>query len=354
MWSKRRGTWLAIVVAITACGGGTINSGPGDGGGVDAASPPDATVLQPDGGPPSDAAPLDAPIDAPTVPPPFPVYSHGTCPTLVGGPTDGTSLTTNFATGTQMRQFHVVVPKSYDGTQPWPLIFAWHWLNASASSFIGQGELESATEQMHFIAVVPDKLMTDAGNKVYEMDWPFVETYGAPDELVFFDDMLACVAGQYKVDPTRVYAVGVSAGALWATYLSTTDRADHFAAVESLSGGLGADPTGVWKMPYVPQPHKFPAIVLWGGPSDWLIVDFQTASMKYRDALRQDHHFVVECTHDAGHAIPPVPPPPDGGTLFAMLWQFMLDHPYALPPGTSPYQEKGLPSVFPSWCQIAP
>jgi hypothetical protein len=308
----------------------------------------------PDAAQPGDATPPDDAGIALTAPPPFPVYSHGTCPKLVGGPTTATSLNTAFASGTQSRQFHLVVPKSYDGTRPWPVVFAWHWLNAGSDSFISQGELESATEQMHFLAVVPDKLTDANGKKVYQFDWPFIETAGVPGELQFFDDMLACVAAGYKVDPTRVYGIGVSAGALWVTYLSTTDRVQHLAAVESLSGGLGGLPAIGWEMKWVPQPNKFPALVLWGGPTDMLILDFQTASMKYRDALRQDHHFVVTCTHDAGHAIPPIPTPTDGGTRFAVLWEFMLDHPYGLPPNTSPYKSTGLPSVFPSWCGIAP
>ena len=107
-------------------------------------------------------------------------------------------------------------------------------------------------------------------------------------------------------------------------------------------------------MDYVAQPNKFPALVLWGGPTDFLGVDFQKASMAYRDALRKDGHFVLQCVHTAGHAMPPVDEPTDGGTKFAMLWQFMLDHPYGLPPGTSPYKSSGTPSVFPSWCSLVP
>ena len=291
-------------------------------------------------------------MNPPASPPSIPVCSLGSCPKLVSASTETTSHNIGFPTGTSTRDFDLIVPADYDGSRPWPLVFAFHWLNASAGSFVSAGELESATEQMHFIAVVPNHKTDSSGKKVYQFDWPFVETWGVPDELLFFDDMLACVSQEYKVDARRVYSVGVSAGALWVTYLSTTDKVDHLAAVESLSVGLGQ--VGPWTMQYAAQPNKFPAIVLWGGPSDWLVVDFAAASQKYRDALRQDDHFVVECTHDAGHAMPPIPVPTDGGTRFVMLWQFMLDHPYGLPPGTSPYQEAGLPSSFPSWCQIAP
>ncbi|MBI1949286.1 MAG: hypothetical protein HYS27_26600 [Deltaproteobacteria bacterium] len=286
--------------------------------------------------------------------PPLPSYSHGTCPTLAGGPTSATSIVTGFATGDQERRFRLLVPASYDGSEPYALMFAWHWLNAESDSFVSQGELESAVEQFPFIIVLPDKRENADGSKSYQFDWPFAETWGTESELTFFDDLLACVTGQFTIDRERVYGIGVSAGALWVTYLSTTDRANHLAAVESLSGGLGSlgFTGGGWSMPYAPQPNKFPAVVLWGGDDDWLGLSFRDASIRYRDALRGDAHFVVQCVHDAGHAVPPIEAPP-GVTRFAFLWQFMLDHPMSVAGGASPWSGS-LPSSAPSWCLIAP
>jgi hypothetical protein len=359
------GTSVVLAVLAASCGGGSrLALNPGDDAGPsaqndagppppsDAGTMPDGGTPTPDGGRVRDGGVTPDGGWTLTVPPPFPIYSHGVCPTLVGGPTSATALNTGFATGNETRQFRLLVPSNYDGGA-WPVVFGWHWLNSSSNSFVSEGELESATEQMHFLAALPDKLTDDAGNRVYLFDWPFVDPLEAPKEILFFDDMLACISQQYNVDRSKVYAIGVSAGALWVTYLSTTVEADRFAAVESLSGGLGEDPTGTWKINYVPQANKFPAIVLWGGPFDWLIINFNQASQRYRDALLADHHFVVQCEHDAGHAIPPIPSPTDGGTRFAPLWQFMLDHPYGLPPGYSPYLQTGLPSSFPPWCSIA-
>ncbi len=247
------------------------------------------------------------------------------------------------------RSFRLLVPMSYDGSQPMPLVFAWHWLNASSNSFVQDGELESAIEEMGFIAVLPDKLLKANGDKAYLFDWPFVEVSNAEKELTFFDDMLSCVSEQFSIDPTRVYGIGVSAGALWLTYLMSTDRIDYLAAAESLSGGLG-EVAGAWEMQFTPRPHKFPAVVLWGGPTDWLGVNFAEASMRLRDALLIDGHFVVVCTHDAGHAVPPIDAPPWSNTRFWSLWRFMLDHPYAVRP--SPYESTGLPAGFPDWCSL--
>lgn len=287
-------------------------------------------------------------------PPPLPSYSHGACPSLVGGSTSETSVVTGFATGDQVRKFRLLVPSNYDPSQPYALMFAWHWLNAESDSFVSQGELETAIEQFPFIIVAPDKRLNDDGSKAYQFDWPFVETSSAESELVFFDDLLACVNESFNIDRERVYGIGVSAGALWVTFVSTTDRANHFAAIESLSGGLGsvAYGGGGWSMQYTPQPNKFPAIVLWGGADDWLGLSFHDASVRYRDALRGDGHFVVECVHDAGHAVPPIEAPP-GVTRFAFLWQFMLDHPMSVAGGVSPWSA-GLPSSAPSWCALPP
>ena len=291
--------------------------------------------------------------DVARVPAPMPVYSHGSCPVLVGGSTADTSVIEGFATTDQVRSFRLLVPADYDGATPMPVMFAWHWLNADAGSFVSQGELETAIQQFPFIIVLPEKRRFPNGNKMYQFDWPFVETWGADAELAFFDDLLACVNANFNVDPQRVYAIGVSAGGLWATYLSTTDRVNHLAAVESLSGGLGsfaANGTG-WTMQFAPQQNKFPAIVLWGGDHDWLGISFKDASIAYRDALLADGHFVVQCIHDQGHAVPPIEAPP-GTTRFAFLWQFMLDNPMSVPAGQSPWHTSGLPASAPSWCTV--
>jgi predicted esterase len=267
---------------------------------------------------------------------------------LGGGPDDASSVVTDFPTGEAMRGFRLMVPSHYDGSEPLPLVFGWHWLNASSSSFVREAEMESAIDQMNFIAVLPDAVRNDNGDRTFFLTWPFAEVWGYDAEMLFFDDMLACVTEQFNIDSNRIYGIGVSAGGLWLTTLATSERSEYFAAIEVLSGGLG-DMLGVWRMEYMPQPNKFPAMVLWGGINDWLALSFHEASQRLSRELQDDNHFVVECTHDAGHGVPPVEPPP-GDTKFRFLWRFMFDHPYTV--SESPYLEDGLPDVFPDWCRI--
>lgn len=306
-----------------------------------------AVALDPEPAP----EPEPAPDPAVGEPPPLPEYSHGECPALMGGPTEDTAVIDDFPTGESVRAFRLLVPDDYDGTQPYPLVFAWHWLNATSASFVREGELESATAQMDFIAVLPDAVRDESGDRVFLLTWPFAEVWGVEQEMLFFDDLMACVGRQFNIDRRRVYGIGVSAGGLWLTYLATTARANYFAAIEVLSGGLGAV-FDFWSLEYAPQDRKFPTLVVWGGPLDWLGISFDEASQRLRDALVGDDHFVVQCVHDAGHGVPPIEPR-EGDTRFRFLWTFMFDHPYGWDRNTSPYYTDGLPDVFPEWCSFA-
>ena len=297
-------------------------------------------------------------------PPALPMYSGGACPMLVSGATEATSRNNGFRSGAQTRSFHLIVPPSYAmGEDRWPVVFGFHWINASARSLITEAELLTAAEQKRMIIVVPEALKDANGRNVYRATWPFAygEDAGAPAELTFMGDMLACVNAQFRVDPRRIYLMGVSAGALWTSYAASQPIIDHFAAIMPLSGGLGSIAGTPWMMRFTPRANKFPALVLWGGPTDQLAIplggvnvglDFNAASMRLRDALIADNHFVVTCTHNAGHAVPPLPQVP-GVSRFNPLWQFFLDHPYGRAPRTSPYQATGLPMDMPPWCAIA-
>lgn len=314
----------------------------------------------------SDAGGDDAPVAAdvgpdrvrvvptswPETPPSPPMYSRGQCPRLTAGPTASAGLNSAFQSGAHSRQFRLIVPSNYDpdGTDRWPLVFAWHWLAGDSTQIIREGEIERSAARHRMIVVAPDQLYVN-GEQVNPFTWPFLASSDRQPDLTLTDDLLACISSQFRVDPARVHAMGVSAGALWLTSLMSDARARYFASVAILSGGLG-QVSGALRMQYTPQPNRYPAIVLWGGPSDRLIVDFHAASQRLEEALLDHGHFMVECVHDRGHALPPLMAPSPEDSRFAFVWDFFREHPYGRPPATSPYLDGGLPAGAPGFCRI--
>lgn len=271
-------------------------------------------------------------------PPPLPAYSGGACPALVPG------LNT-LPSGGADRTFILVVPEDAEPSEQLPVMFLWHWLGGSADSFLEKGEVQDAANQLRFIAVIPE----EKGDLLFR--WPFTPLDSADrieEEFVFFDDALACVADAYPIEPNCVASAGVSAGALFTGQLAQ-GRGDRLSSMVSLSGGVGAGLINPWNG----SPHKMPAFVLWGGPEDDCLdtLHFDTASAELMTGLQADGHAILECEHNCGHAEPPFEPG-EGITKFAAMWQFVLDHPYWLEDGESPWNTEGVPSFAPQWCAM--
>lgn len=309
--------------ATGGAGGATGGTGGTD---VDAPAPIVGTCRDPR--PPGAAAP-----------PPPPAFSGGTCPTLKPG-------SNIIHTSNVDRTFLLVVPSDYDGTEQLPLVFLWHWLGGDANGFLTKGEVQLATDQLRFAAVIPEA--KDDALNVFKWPYSIIATpQQVTDEVRFFDDMFACVTQQYSIQLDCVASAGVSAGALWTDQLAG-QRGQYLSSIMSLSGGVG----GQVIKPWVEPQHKMPAFVLWGGPTDQCVtVQFQTVSKNLETELINHGHFFVECVHNCAHAEPPFEPPGEM-SKYTALWQFFLDHPYWLAPGTSPWVQNGLPLGTPEWCGI--
>jgi predicted esterase len=263
-------------------------------------------------------------------------YSGGTCPMLVDGHNP-------FQSGAAMRDFRLVLPVDMKADERFPVIFLWHWLGGSADDFYDKGQIQLAADTQRFIAVIPE-------SKGDLFKWPFevTQTQGRMDEeFVFFDDMLACVSEQFNVNKECVGSAGVSAGALFTGQLAGF-RGDYLSSIVSLSGGTG----GSLIKPFANPEHRMPAVVLWGGPTDncFGVMNFVQTSQDLEKNLESREHFFIECVHNCGHAEPPLDAQP-GLSTYAPMWQFVLDHPYWLLPGQSPYATEW-PTAMPEWCAI--
>ncbi len=346
-----RAAGIALISILIACSSAGTTTPPG---GDDDVSPDAGNPVIPDG----PAAPRflcksEPPEGAPT--PAIPPLPAAGCPVLVSG-----SNTIQTANGP--REFLLVLPESVDPGEKLPVLFMWHWLGGSANSFLEKGDVQTAANDQHFIAVLPVSKGATIFGTSFNTRWPFDITQSGDrmeEEFEFFDDMLSCVQAEFTTNRSCVSSVGVSAGALFNGQLAQA-RSNMLASFVSLSGGTSAS----WIKGWDGAARKLPAVVLWGGDGSpemdgnkdilgcfGVGMDFSVASRSLEQGLGEDGHFFVECRHNCGHVEPPLTPPA-GQSKYSGMWEFALDHPFWLPAGHSPYLTDGLPEGMPSWCAI--
>jgi len=352
-------SFLASAALLIACSNATDQDPPANN--PDSAMPtPDAPII-PDGPPEPDGPSTqyrflcDAPKPAGSPTPQMPAMPAAGCPVLVPGNNVITSA------GGQ-REFILALPTDIQPTEHLPVLFMWHWLGGSANSFLERGQVQAATDDQRFIAVLPVSKGANIIGTSFNLRWPFDISQSPArmnEEFAFFDDMLACVRNQFTINDNCVSTVGVSAGALFTDQLAQA-RSQTLASFISLSGGTGATIIKPW----AGAARKLPGVVLWGGDGPpqmdgatdllgcaGIGMNFSIASRDMETQMAAAGHFIVECRHNCGHVEPPLTPYMNE-SQYAGMWQFALNHPFWLAQGQSPFLTTGLPPEMPEWCAI--
>ncbi len=211
-----------------------------------------------------------------------------------------------------------------------PLVFYWHGTGSQpgeAVTGIGSTQLEAIKARGGIVAApVHDP---SAGT----FPWFYVSSTSRDDDFRVADEVLACAIQKVGVDVSRIHSMGMSAGGLNTTQMSYR-RSGYIASVVTYSGGR------VSTIPTQDPSNKFAAMIFHGGPSDQVVINFQTASQNYYNDLKSKSQFAMLCNHGNGHSIPT--------DARAAVWQFLQAHPFGTVP--SPYAG-GLPSSMPTYCQ---
>ncbi len=266
------------------------------------------------GGAPNGPSPAAQFLPAPT----------GACPEFVEGDV------TFSPAGIAPRKVKITIgdnPTAQDG----PVVFYWHGAGGKPTEapYVLGNDAINAIKAAGGIVVAPYHDPA-AG----QFPWFLTTGGGAEDDLVVADEVVACAIEKVGIDLRRIHSLGMSAGALQTTQMSYR-RSGYLASVLLYSGGKLGNP------PQQEDQNKFAAMIMHGGPSDQVIVNFKTLSEAYFNDLVGKGHFAFICDHGKGHTVPPGV----GGSG----WQFLSDHPFGTSP--SPYVA-GLPQGFPEYCVV--
>ena len=133
----------------------------------------------------------------------------------------------------------VHVPPQYVADSPTPVVLAFHGGGANAHNMVGFSGLNHKADQSGFIAVYPEgtgrleRMLTfNAGNCCGQASARNV------DDVAFVRHVLDDLEGVANVDRRRVFATGMSNGAMMA-YRLASEMSDRIAAIAPVSGPMG-------------------------------------------------------------------------------------------------------------------
>ncbi len=210
--------------------------------------------------------------------------------------------------GLATRVYRLVVPTSVDLARPAPLVVAFHgMLIDSKDTMPKYTRLNETAERHGFIIAYPNAI---GGSWGLTLD----KVLG---DVAFFDALLSRLAATYRIDPDRVYVLGMSNGGYFA-HLVARERSSVIAAAASHSGPLGLQTLGG-----INAPRKFPVLIVHGTADGIFPVTVARENVdKYR---REGHEASYIEVPGLGHAWA------SDANINERIWAFFAAHPRSNP-----------------------
>jgi polyhydroxybutyrate depolymerase len=134
--------------------------------------------------------------------------------------------------GDLVRTYTVMVPSSYDGTEPVPLVIALHPFASSGKAMAALTGLDAMAEARGFIVAYPDSADLHWDDGRLATGWPLALDQ-VPD-VDFIAALLDELIATYNIDPAQVYLTGFAAGGRLA-YRLACEMPERFAKVAVVS-----------------------------------------------------------------------------------------------------------------------
>ena len=132
-----------------------------------------------------------------------------------------------------LRTALVHVPASYDASKATMLVLNFHGLLEPNTLQEQVSHMSAAADQRGFIVVYPEGLAGVAG-----LSWDAGSCCGnTADDMGFIRDLVTRLESEYCIDPKRVFATGLSNGAMM-SYRLACEASDVFAAVAPVAGAV--------------------------------------------------------------------------------------------------------------------
>ena len=132
--------------------------------------------------------------------------------------------------GEEERSYQLIIPDSYDGATPLPIVFGLHSLTVDYRIVPGMSGFGDMDDTYDFIGVAPSGLLSN-GQFPYWNAAPAEDNY----DLTFLTELLDHLEDTLCVDTARVFSVGMSNGAQTSSLLACR-LGDRIAAIAPIAG----------------------------------------------------------------------------------------------------------------------
>jgi polyhydroxybutyrate depolymerase len=180
------------------------------------------------------------------------------------------------------RRYLVHCPPQYDAASSWPVVLSFHGSNSNGQIQLEFTAMNETADREGFIAVYP----YGTGERERLLFWNAGNCCGFAqqeqvDDVGFVRALLDRLASEINLDSARVYATGMSNGAMMA-YRLASELADAFAAVATVAGTMGTETC---------QPSQPVSVIHFHGTDDEFV---PVAGGVGRRSVSGTSHFSVE------------------------------------------------------------
>jgi len=175
----------------------------------------------------------------------------------------------------ELRKYLLYVPPSYDAGAPTPMVINIHGFSQWPANQAQVSQWNAVADEYGFIVVYPEGTGFPLRWRLRNADQG--SAINAQKEITFFSDLIDKLESQYNIDPSRIYAIGLSNGA-GMSFLLTCDLADRITAI----GGVGGAYVTPFESCHPSRPVPMiafhgvvdPIVPFYGGPSGSFEVPF--------------------------------------------------------------------------------
>lgn len=144
---------------------------------------------------------------------------------------EGVELNNTLQFGGKERDYQIYLPKGYNSSKKYPLIFGLHGGGGRAEQFNKMSASNYFADQYQVVMVYPQ------GLKKHWNDGRSIRDTSV-DDVGFLDKVFLEVVRKFSIDQTRVYSMGISNGGLM-SYRLACERSTRFIAIASVVATLG-------------------------------------------------------------------------------------------------------------------